>query len=201
MTIRPGRSVFLSVLVVGLAAAPALSAPSAPKGTYQLDPEHTQVVFVIKHMGLSNFFGRFGKITGTLAFDQAAPEQSVLNVQIDMHGIETHVPELDTILVNSIFQADKYPNASFVSTAIKKAGDNTGTVNGDLTIAGVTKPVTLSVTFNGGRGSGEPMQPYRIGFDATTAVKRSDFGLTHMIWTGFVGDDVQLLIEAEAVRR
>ena len=87
------------------------------------------------------------------------------------------------------------------TTEIKKTGDNTGTVTGNLTIAGVTKPETLAVTFNGGRGSGEAMQPYRIGFDATGTVKRSDFGLTGMIWSGFVADDVQLMIEAEAIRR
>ena len=67
-------------------------------------------------------------------------------------------------------------------------------------LAGVTKPVTLAVTFNGGRGTGE-LQPYRIGFDATAKLKRSDFGLTHVIWDGFVSDDVTLLIEAEAERK
>jgi polyisoprenoid-binding protein YceI len=183
------------------AAGTALSAPIAPKGTYVLDSEHTQIVFSIKHMGLSTFFGRFGKITGTMIFDQEAPEQSTLNVQIDMHAIDTHVATLDNSLPDSVFIADKYPFATFVSAAVKKTGANTGTVTGNLTLAGVTKPVTLDVTFNGGRGTGEPLQPYRIGFDAQAIVKRSDFGLTHMIWSGFVGDEVQLLIEAEAVRR
>jgi polyisoprenoid-binding protein YceI len=61
--------------------------------------------------------------------------------------------------------------------------------------------VTLSVTFNGGRGTGEPLQPYRLGFDATATLKRSDFGLTHVFWTGFVSDEVTLMIEAEAERK
>ena len=193
----------ISTAIVGMvfAAGTALSAPIAPKGTYVLDSEHTQIVFSIKHMGLSTFFGRFGKITGTMIFDQEAPEQSTLNVQIDMHAIDTHVAALDNSLPNSVFIADKYPFATFVSAAVKKTGANTGTVTGNLTLAGITKPVTLDVTFNGGRGTGEPLQPYRIGFDAQAIVKRSDFGLTHMIWSGFVGDEVQLLIEAEAVRR
>jgi polyisoprenoid-binding protein YceI len=193
----------ISTAIVGMvfAAGTALSAPVAPKGTYVLDSEHTQIVFSIKHMGLSTFFGRFGKITGTMIFDQEAPEQSTLNVQIDMHAIDTHVAALDNSLPNSVFIADKYPFATFVSAAVKKTGANTGTVTGNLTLAGITKPVTLDVTFNGGRGTGEPLQPYRIGFDAQAIVKRSDFGLTHMIWSGFVGDEVQLLIEAEAVRR
>jgi polyisoprenoid-binding protein YceI len=195
------RGFVIAVAGIGLALAPALSAPLAPKGTYTLDPAHTQIVFTVKHMGLSTFYGRFGKITGTLNFDQEAPEKSTLEVQIDTHAIDTHVPELDSSLPNSVFAADKYPSASFVSTAVAKTGEVTGTVTGNLSLAGVTKPVTLEVTFNGGRGSGGPLQPYRIGFDAKATLKRSDFGLTNMIWSGFVSDDVQLLIEAEAVRK
>jgi polyisoprenoid-binding protein YceI len=182
-------------------SAPALAAPSAPKGTYTLDPQHTQVVFEIKHMGLSTFFGRFGTIAGTLDFDQSAPEKSVLRVQIDMRNVETHVPELDNTLSNAVFEADKFPTATFESTNIERTGANAAVVTGTLTLAGVSKPTTLNVTFNGGRGTGEPLQPYRIGFDATATVKRSEFGLTHMIWSGFVSDDVQLLIESEAVRK
>jgi polyisoprenoid-binding protein YceI len=191
----------MAAALAALVAARALATPSAPTGTYQIDPDHTQVVFEIKHMGISTFYGRLGKATGMLNFDQAAPERGSLNVQIDMHTIDTHVPSLDSKLVSSVFQADKFPIATFVATKIEKTGDNAGSVAGDLTLAGVTKPVTLSVVFNGGRGSAEPLQPYRIGFDATATVKRSDFGLTHMIWSGFVSDEVQLLIEAEAVRK
>lgn len=198
---RIARSLVVAAFGIGFAVAPALSMPVAPKGVYKLDADHTQVVFAIKHMGLSNFFGRFAKVAGTVNFDQTAPEQSALNVQIDMRAVDTHVPALDSMLPDSVFQADKFPAATFVSTAIKRTGDNTGTVTGNLTLAGVTKPETLMVTFNGGRGSGDAMQPYRIGFDATATIKRSDFGLTGMIWSGFVGDDVQLMIEAEAVRK
>jgi polyisoprenoid-binding protein YceI len=194
-------SVGLAAALAGLLCAPALAKPSAPVGTYKLDSDHTQIVFEIRHMGISTFFGRFGKISGAVNFDQAAPEKGALDVTIDMHDIETHLPGLDSVVANDLFQADKFPTATFTATKIEKRSDNTGVVTGDLTIAGVTRPVVLNVTFNGGRGSGEPMQPYRIGFDATATLKRSDFGLTHVIWTGFVADDVQLLIEAEAVRK
>lgn len=189
-----------SMLALALGSASS-AAPSAPKGAYALDSDHTQVIFSIKHMGISTFYGRLGKVTGTVNFDQAAPQNSALNVQIDMTTIDTHVLELDSSLPKSIFQADKFPTATFVSTAVTKTGDDTGTVTGNLTLAGVTKPVTLNVTFNGGRGSGEPLKPYRLGFDATTTIKRSDFGLTHVIWSSFVSDDVPLMIEAEAERK
>ncbi|MBI3675739.1 MAG: polyisoprenoid-binding protein [Proteobacteria bacterium] len=166
---------------------------------FTIDPHHTQIIFAIKHQGLSTFYGRFGKVSGTLVFDDAAPEKSQLNAQVDMTDIETHVDELDKELQNT-FRTSKYPTANFTARQIVKTGENTGTATGDLTLAGVTKPVTLNVTFNGGK---HPMivQPYRVGFDATTTVKRSDFGLTGMIWSGFVADEVTLMIECEAERQ
>jgi polyisoprenoid-binding protein YceI len=194
------RNICLAAAIAGLISAPALALPSAPKGTYALDPQHTQILFEIKHMGISTFFGRLTNVSGNINFDQSAPEQSTLTVQVDMHTIDTHVPELDRTL-KSIFQADTYPFASFSATRVTRTSENTGVVAGNLTIANVSRPVNLNVTFNGGSGSGEPMQPYRVGYDATATLKRSDFGLTRMIWSGFVSDDVQLVIEAEAVRR
>jgi polyisoprenoid-binding protein YceI len=198
---RIARVLSVALLALGIASGQVLAANIAPKGVYKLDEQHTQVLFAIKHIGLSTFYGRLGKVAGTLNFDQAKPENSTLNVVVDTATIDTHVPELDSSLPNSLFQADKFPTATFVSTSVVKTGDNTGTVTGNLTIAGVTKPVTLNVTFNGGRGTGEPLQPYRLGFDATATIKRSDFGLTHVIWDGFVSDDVTLMIEAEAERK
>lgn len=193
------------LVIVGLGAASlpaaAQTSLSVPAATYTIDPRHTQIVFGIQHMGLSTFYGRFGHVTGTLTFDPAQATKSVLNVQIDMTNIQTHVDELDKELSTSIFQADKFPTAAFVSTEIAKTGKNTGTVTGNLTIAGVTKPVTLNVTFNGGRNSPMPLQPYRIGFDATTTINRSDFGLTKMMWSGLVGDDVHLRIECELEKK
>jgi polyisoprenoid-binding protein YceI len=123
-----------------------------------------------------------------------------LTVQIDMSALQTHVDELDKELTSSVFHADKFPTATFTTTKIQKTGENTGTVTGDLTLAGVTKPVTLNVTFNGGRNSPIPFQPYRIGFDATGTFKRSDFGLTKMMWSGMVGDEVNLMIQCEMER-
>jgi polyisoprenoid-binding protein YceI len=194
----------VAVAVFGLALCllqlgPAQAAP-VPKGSYQVDPRHTQIIFGIRHMGLSTFYGRFSKVVGTLTFDPASPESSTLNVQIDMSAIQTHVEELDKELTNSFFHADKFPTATFTATKIVKSGDNTGTVTGDLTIAGVTKPITLNVTFNGGKNSPIPFQPFRIGFDATGTIKRSDFGLTKTMWSNLVSEDVSLLIECEMER-
>jgi polyisoprenoid-binding protein YceI len=179
------------------AAAADSIASTAHKGTYAIDPDHAQVIFMIRHMGLSTFYGRFGKVAGTLSVDPAAPEQSTLDVQIDMNVIDTHVAKLDGELKEDVFESAKFPTATFKATKIVQTGDNTGTVTGDLTIKGITKSVTLNATFNGGRSSPIPFAPYRLGFDATGTIHRADFGLTGYIWGGFVGDDVTLAIEAE----
>jgi polyisoprenoid-binding protein YceI len=188
-------------VIVAMQPAAAQTSLNVPAATYTIDPRHTQILFSVRHMGLSTFFSRFGHVTGTLAFDPAQPAKSALNVQIDMTNIQTHVEALDKELSIGLFHADKFPTATFVSTQSTKTGENTGTVTGNLTIAGVTRPVTLNVTFNGGRNSPMPLQPYRIGFDATATVKRSDFGLTHVMWSGFVSDDVNLMIECELEKK
>src|SRR5512146_786334 len=137
--------------IIGIAAAVSAFGPvDAKKGTYKIDPRHTQIIFEVQHMGLSNFFGRFSKVSGQLVFDPAAPESSALSADVDMTAIDTHVDELDKELV-SLFKADKFPTASFTATGITRTGDSTGTVTGDLTLAGITKPVTLNVTFKGAR--------------------------------------------------
>jgi polyisoprenoid-binding protein YceI len=190
------KLIHTSVIVIISGALCAFGPVDAKKGTYKIDPRHTQIIFEIQHMGLSNFFGRFSKVSGQLVFDPAAPESSALQADVDMTAIDTHVGELDEDLAG-FFKADKFPTASFKATGISRTGDNTGTVTGDLTLAGVTKPVTLNVTFKGARHPPIPFQPYRIGFDATAIIHRADFGLTNAIWSGMVGDDVTLLVEME----
>jgi polyisoprenoid-binding protein YceI len=193
-------TVLLVAAILSWSVSTVVLAAPAPKGSYTIDPKHTQIIFGIRHMGLSTYYGRFSKESGNLNFDPAAPESSALNVAIDMTAIDMHVSELDKELSSSVFHADKFPTATFSATKITKTGENTGTVTGDLTLAGVTKPVTLNVTFNGGRNSPMPFQPYKIGFDATGMIKRSDFGLTKMMWSSFVGDEVNLLIQCEMER-
>ena len=193
---RSGSIASLVLAVVVAAGACGFAPVPAKKGTYRIDPRHSQILFQIRHMQLSDFFGRFGKVSGTLVFDPDAPEKSTLDAAVDMTAIDTHVPELDKELVG-FFKADKFPTASFKATGITRTGEDTGTVTGDLTLAGITKPVTLNVTFRGARNPPIPFQPYRIGFNGTATVKRSDFDLTHTMWSGWVSDEVTLMIEAE----
>lgn len=197
------RRIALSVCLASLALAGAAHADGvstdpkkAPAGAYQVETHHTLVLFAIPHLGLTDYYGRFEKISGTLSFNPGAPEKSSVDVSIDTSSANVMSAELINELVGpSVFDSAHFPTATFKSTSIERTGSNTGTMTGDLTIYGVTKPVTFDVTFNGGLQA--PIgNAYEIGFHATATVKRSDFGLDKMMWKSFVGDDVKLIIEA-----
>jgi polyisoprenoid-binding protein YceI len=168
----------------------------APTGHYAVQPAHTLVLFSIFHQGTTNYYGRFDRTTGTLNFDAAEPDKSALTIQIDTSTIDTPSAALNTELTGpSVFDAAKFPAATFTSTSVTRTGPTTGKITGNLTIKNVTKPVTLDVVFHG--GAMNPMSnSYAIGFSASATIKRTDFGLTGMRWEPFVGDDVKLIIEA-----
>ena len=184
------------VLSATLAEAAGVSTDpkQAPAGAYQIEPRHTVVLFAIPHLGI-DYYGRFEKTSGTLNFQPGAPEKSAVSITIDTSSINVPSSELLTELVApDAFDTAKFPQATFESKGIERTGTNTGRMTGDLTIHGVTKPATFEVSFNGGELS--PFGPgYLLGFHATATIKRSDFGLDKMRWTGFVGDDVKLTIE------
>jgi polyisoprenoid-binding protein YceI len=196
------RSAILALLafffVAGEAGAQSVSADprQAPTGRYGLEPNHSLVIFAISHLGLTDYYGRFDKLSGTLAFDSAEPEKSLVHIAIDMKSIDTPSPMLVSELTDAaVFDVAQFPTAIFKASSIVRTGPATGKITGDLTIKDVTKPVTLDVVFSGGRQN--PMgSSYALGFHATTAIKRSDFGITGMPWDHLVGDDVKLIIEA-----
>jgi polyisoprenoid-binding protein YceI len=180
----------LPVLAQNVTTEPAKS----PSGIYTVNAGHTQVLFSILHLGLTDYFGRFDKITGTMNFDGNQPEHGAVDISIDMTSIDVPSARL-TDELKGVFGVQQYPAATFKSTSVTRTGPNTGKITGLLTIRNVSKPVTLDATFNGGEQS--PMGgSYALGFRATGTIKRSDFGLTSMIWSQFVSDDVHLTIEA-----
>ena len=195
------RSLFLTSLAFLALAGPALAQSStdpqrAPTGSYSMDVRHTQILFAIPHLGITDYYGRFDKVTGNLNFNSGTPEKSSVSVTIDMTSIDMPSHELVGELMGaSTFNTAAFPTATFKSTAVTRTGPNTGTVTGDLTLHGVTKPVILDATFGG-----LTVDPFSgaddIGFHATTSVKRTDFGITGMVWEGLVGDEVKLTIEA-----
>lgn len=195
------RGVIIALLAVaysfGVDAQSVSTDPSlAPNGSYRLDVLHSQLLFSISHLGLTDYYGRFDKLAGTLDFDANQPERSSASVTIDMNSIDTPNERLsDTLKGADVFSVAQFPSAMFKSTSIVRTGPTTGRITGNLTFKGVTKPVVLDVVFNG--GAPDPLSSaYALGFRATATIKRSDFGLTGMAWAPFVGDDVHLIIEA-----
>ncbi|MGN6268724.1 MAG: YceI family protein [Sphingomonas sp.] len=199
------RLVFITLLA--LAAAPVLAqdmpkeAPGAPDpsravaGTYQVDPGHTQVLFTIGHLGFSEYTGMFVEPSGTLVLDPANAANDKVDVTFPIAKVRTTVAALDEHLQTpDFFDAAKYPTAHFVSTKVTKTGDGAATIDGNLTLHGVTRPISLDTRFVGaGKMVMGPPKP-NIGFAATTTIKRSDFGLGYGV--PLVSDDVLLTINA-----
>jgi len=181
-----------------LAAAIALTSVPAFAATYTLDPQHTQVQFTWNHFGFSNPAAVFGKIDATLDFDQTDPTQSKVSVTIPLDSVNSNVAKLNEHLDSpDFFDAAKYPNATFKSTKVEKGAiPDQLKVTGDLSLHGVTKPVTLDVTVNN-VGEHPIRKAPAAGFDATATVKRSDFGISKYI--PGVSDDIKIHITTEAI--
>lgn len=182
---------FLVILALGGAAAHA--------DTLKIDPVHSTVGFKIRHL-FANVTGRFTSVAGSLTVDPAHPENASVSAIIDIKSIDTASAMRDKDLRGSnFFEADKFPEMTFKSTKVVLTGSDTADMTGDLTLHGVTKPVTLNVTLLG-KGPGM-MGGITTGWEATGSLKRSDYGLT---WsktiegTSLVGDDVAIDLEITA---
>ena len=185
----PCRSLLAAALLAG--SVPAFAT------TYTLDPNHTQVQFIWNHYGFTDLTGEFGKIEGTLEFDAADPTKASVNATIAIDSVDTNVKKLDGVLASGdYFNAAKFPAATFKSTRVEKgATPDRLKVTGDLTIHGVTKPLTLDVKVT--KVGEHPLRKApAAGFDATATLKRSEFGVGAMI--PMVGDEVELHITTEA---
>ncbi len=188
-------SLALSTLILAGAAALAQSVP------YAIDPAHSEVDFSIKHMAISTVHGRFSIKSGTVNFDATSPLKSSVEAVIDVKSVSTGEPKRDGHLNSpDFFDTAKYPTAEFKSSSVKKVGDGYD-VYGDLTMHGVTKPVTLHLDEPSKEQVGMDGKPHR-GFSATTQINRKDFGL---VWNGnlksgdsVLGDDIKMTFEVEA---
>jgi polyisoprenoid-binding protein YceI len=181
-------------------ANPTSTDPSAaPKGDYVLDKRHACLLVKVPHMGgFSRFTMRFDRLDGGFAYDPATWTATKVTITVDPTSINTGLPDFDkTIAGPSYFDSARYPAITFVSSKVEGANGK-GTVSGDLTFHGVTKPVVLDVAFNG-VGPGMLGAGTRMGFSGTAHIKRSDFGVTTM--SQFAGDDLDLVFEVEFVKK
>ena len=189
-----------SILALTLAFATAASAAPA---TWTIDPSHSQVGFSIRHF-FSKVPGTFAKFSGSVVYDPQKPENSSVKADIDPASIDTKNEKRDNHLRSEdFFDVTKFPMLTFVSTKVTADGENKLKVDGNLTMHGVTKLVTLEVTFLGAGPSRQGEQ--RSGFEATTSINRKDFGI---LWNKtldqggtMLGDDVDIKINVEGVIR
>lgn len=187
---------FVAASLLVLATPVAIAQTSA----WTPDPNHTEVNFVVKHLGIAKVRGHFGKVSGTLQLDLNDMTKSSMHVTVDVTGVNTDVTARDNDLKSArFFDVAQYPTATFASTGVVKVGDGY-TVNGNLTMRGVTKPVTLHLDPPEG-----PVKDARnlthMGFSATATINRKDWDVGDTMANAIVSDQVQLEIDADAVKQ
>lgn len=201
MTLR-----FIPMLATAvLFATPTLaqSAKTEPSkvqaGAYEVEPNHTQIVFGVSHFGFTTYYGQFRETSGTLTLDPAKPADSKLDVAVKIGSVSVQSPKLEGELKSDAWlDAGKFPEATFKSTKVTKTGASAATVVGDLTLHGVTKPVTLEVTYVNA-GPNPLNKAYTAGFEAKGKIKRTDFGVK--TYAPAIGDEVDLMISGTFVHQ
>jgi polyisoprenoid-binding protein YceI len=189
---------YLAVTPVAIALAIFAGFAAAAADTYTIDPVHSQPNFEVRHMGFSIQRGSFGKATGKITLDRAAKTGSV-DVTIDATSIKTIDPRLDKhVQSEDFFNVAKYPTITFKSTKLIFEGDRVVGIDGELTMLGITKPVTLTVD-NEVCGEHPINHKPMCGAQASATVKRSDWGMKYGLPRA-VGDDVHLIIPIEAYK-
>jgi polyisoprenoid-binding protein YceI len=186
----------------------AALAPDVPAGEYKLDPAHTTLLFRVNHLGFSRYTARFRRVDAQLHFDPRSLTSTQLTATVDARSIETDYPD-PAYDFNAELQGEawlnaaKFPEITFRTTRVEDLGNNQLRVHGDLTLRGVTRPIVLDATYNGGYLK-HPMDPQaRVGFSAHGELRRSDFGISGGLPPPGsnlgVGDRVAIIIESEFI--
>ena len=191
------RSLLAAAAVLASAPAFAQGSPAvtaARAGTYTVEPYHTRVQFTVNHMGFTEWYGDFTGVSGSLTLDPAKPAADKVDITIPVASVSTTNAKLDEELRSGQWlDAGQFPAIHFVSTKVVKTGARTARIFGELTFHGVTKPVELAASFMGA-GTNPMSKAFTVGFNATTVIKRSDFGVK--TYVPMIGDEVALRISA-----
>lgn len=195
LTAAVATSAALLFAVAAPAAVPASPDPKAVEaGRYAVETSHTRVQFSVSHFGFSDWYGDFSGVTGTLVLDPANPAASKVDIMIPVASVTTTNATVDGHLRSAEwFDADKFPTIRFVSTKVVPTAPNKAQITGDLTFHGVTRVVVLDTVFNGA-GVNPLSKAYTVGFNATTVINRSDFGVK--TYVPMVGDETTIRISA-----
>ena len=189
-----------AVLAASPAGAPAnLRFDSLPAGDYVVEPSHTRILFSVSHLGFTTWYGDFSHASGAAKIDPHHPAASNLQVSVPADSISTTNQVLDGELKGADwFDAARFPAITFTARKLTLTSPNRGEIVGDLTLHGVTRPLTLQVRFNGS-GANPLDKVYTAGFEAVGQIKRSDFGVAKYV--PMVGDNVMVIISAAFVRK
>ncbi len=200
---RPLPLLAAALFATSAVAQVATSAPAMPNpskivaGNYAVEPDHTQVIFAVDHMGFSIFRGFLSQASGSLMIDPAKPAATQLSVTIPIASIHTTSAKLDGELNSADWlDAQRFPTATFVSTKVTPGPQGLAMVEGNLTLHGVTRPAEMRVHFRGA-GANPMSKVATIGFDGRMMLERSQFGVTKL--EALVSDHVELTIAAAFV--
>ena len=194
MTLSP--KAFFAAALIGTAPF----APVFAGDTYALDPAHTQAIFTIDHLGFSTITGAVHDLKGALVLDPAKLEDSTVKVTMAADSVDTGFAARDKTLQGAMFfNIAQFPTMTFNSTHVTKTGVQTADIQGDFTLLGITKPLVLKATLNRMAQDTIGTNVYKVGFTATTAIKRSDFGMK--AYVPYVGDDVHVTINFEGIKQ
>lgn len=191
-----------SAALCGAVLSLMLAGPAkAADEEYELDPEHTFVAFMVDHIGYANAIGMFREISGSFTFNPETQALSDLEVVIQTDSIYTANKRRDDHLRNPDFlNSREFPEMTFVMTSAQKISDTTGKIDGELTLLGQTRPLSLDVTLN--KVGPYPFgNNYVMGMSARGTVTRSEYGMMYAVENGWVGDDIHLMLEVEAIRQ
>jgi polyisoprenoid-binding protein YceI len=177
---------------------------NALTGTYTIDPAHSRIGFVARHAMVTKVRGSFNEFTGTAVLDGANPEKSNVTVTIEARSIDTRNQQRDGHLrSNDFLSMEEYPQIRFVSTAVRRSDENEFELTGDLTIKGVTRSITIPLSYEG--TATDPYGNFRVGFEGSVTINRKDYGVN---WNAalegggvLVSDKVTLEFEISAIRQ
>ncbi|MFT5233519.1 MAG: polyisoprenoid-binding protein YceI [Candidatus Krumholzibacteriia bacterium] len=193
----------IRLFALGLIALMAFGSVSVLAANYDIDAAHSAVTFQVKHLTISKVSGSFGDVAGSFTFAEGESDSWQTEVTIQVSSVDTGNDKRDDHLRNEdFFNAEKFPTIVFKSTGVKMSSDTEGTLMGDLTMHGVTKPVELDMEYNG--SVIDPWGNERAGFSLTGKIKRKDWGLTYnsVLESGgvMIGDDIKISLEVEGIK-
>ena len=182
-----------------------MSTAHAQAARYELDPDHTTVAFLVDHIGYAKVLGLFRSARGSYRFDEATATLTEVRIEVETASVFSNQRKRDDHLKGPDFlNSGEFPKMVFTATGAKRTGDKTFDISGQLELLGKSQPLTLQATWNKSAESplGGPLgKPYVMGVSARGSFKRSAYGMNYAVANGWVGDEVPLIIEFEAIRK